>query len=111
MKTRLLKKVRKRFEITHMPKGFTYCGERFEYNLFRLTDSTNQYFDRFAQLGRKEGELQFQTDDKIFSSEKDCIYYLQRLIIAKLRSEGHLGRKDHYIKKAHKKVWWPWKQN
>ena len=105
MKVKLLKKVRKRFQIVHMPLGFTAFGERFEYNLFKLTDSNNEYWDRYAQYGRKLGNMQFQKDPFIFETEKECINYLKSEIIAKLRREGYTGRKDTQMNRAHKKVW------
>jgi hypothetical protein len=106
MKTKLLKKVRKRFEIVHMPKGFTSCGERFEYNLYRLTDSNSQWYERYSQLGRKDSDIQFQKDEFIFQTESECIDYLRQCILDRLRSEGHRGCKDHSMEKAHKKVWY-----
>lgn len=106
MKTKLLKKVRKRFEITHMPKGFSSCGERYEYNLFKLTDSTNQWYERYSQLGRKEGNMQFQKDEFIFETENESIAYLKQCILDRLRGEGHLGRKDYSLNKLHTKVWY-----
>jgi hypothetical protein len=105
MKTKLLKKTRKRFEIIHMPKGFTSCGNRYEFNLFKLTDSTNSWFERYSQLGRKDCKMQFCEPHHIFETEKECIERLQKIIISRLRDEGHLGRKDYVIKKLHKKVW------
>jgi hypothetical protein len=105
MKTKLLKKSRKRFEIIHMPKGFTSCGNRYEYNLYKLTDSTNEWYERYAQLGRKDDNIQFQKDEFIFETESECIYYLKQCILNRLRGEGHLGRKDVWMKKKHKKVW------
>ena len=105
MKVKLLKKVRKRFEIIHMPSGFTENGDRYEYNLYKLTDSTNSWYERFAQLGRKTGDKQFVDGTIIFKTENDCIYYLKRCILNRLRGEGHVGRKDHNMKNKHKKVW------
>lgn len=105
MKTKLLKKSRKRFEIIHMPNGFTSWGNRYEYNLYRLTDSTNEWYERYAQLGRKDGNRQFQDDEFIFETESECIYYLKQCILSRLRGEGHAGRKDAWMKKQHKKVW------
>ena len=106
MKTRLLKKVRRRFEIIHMPLGFTSFGERYEYNLFKLTDSTNEYWERYAQWGRKPGKIQFTKDHLIFETDKECIDHLKAEIIERLRGEGHLGRRDHRMKENHKKVWY-----
>lgn len=105
MKARLLKKTRKRFQIVHMPLGFTAFGSRYEYNLFKLTDSTNQYWYRYVQCGRKPGERQFNQDQLIFETEKECVDQLKTEIIEKLREEGHTGRKDTHMKQAHKKVW------
>lgn len=106
MKVKLLKKVRRRFEIIHMPKGFSSCGDIYEYNLYRLTDSTNEFYERYAQLGRKEGNMQFQKDELIFETESECIYYLKQCILSRLRGEGHRGKKDHDMKNAHTKVWY-----
>lgn len=105
MKTRLLKKVRKRFEIIHMPNGFTSSGRRNEWNLFKLTDSSNNYFATYSQLGHKEGDVQFAKESQIFETKEECIHYLKGVIIDRLRDEGHLGAKDHSIKKMHTKVW------
>lgn len=106
MKVKLLKKVRRRFEITHMPKGFTAFGDRYEYNLYKLTDSTCEFYERYAQLGRKDGNTQFQKDEFIFETESECIAYLKQCILNRLRSEGHLGRKDKHMEKLHTKVWY-----
>ena len=106
MEAKLLKKTRKRFEIIHMPKGFTAHGERYEYNLFLLTDSTNEWYERYSQLGRKDAKIQFCEPNHIFETKKECIDFLQKKIISRLRSEGYLGRKDYLIEKLHKKVWY-----
>lgn len=106
MKVKLLKKVRKRFEIIHMPNGFTFSGYRYEHNLFKLTDSTNEWFERYAQLGRTPGEIQFQKDELIFETEKECIDYLKGQILYRLRGEGYKGVKDVKMKQKHKKVWY-----
>jgi hypothetical protein len=106
MKTKLLKKVRKRFEIFHLPKGFTSFGNRYKYNLFKLTDSTNKFYEHYAQLkfdGSKE--KQFCYSAQIFNSEKECINYLKSEIIYRLRKEGNRGAKDKKIENSEKKVW------
>jgi len=105
MKVKLLKKAKRRFEIIHMPKGFTAFGNRYEYNLYRLTDSTNQFYERYAQLGRKDSAKQFSKDEHIFETESECIYYLKQCILNRLRSEGHCGIKDFHMEKAHTKVY------
>jgi hypothetical protein len=105
MKVKLLRKVRKRFEILHLPKGFIYSGKRFEYDLFRLIDSTNEYYDRYAQLKFDDSkEIQFCDSKQIFDTEKECIDYLKSLIIFRLRQEGHRGIKDKKMKLATKKI-------
>lgn len=106
MKVKLLKKVRKRFNITHLPIGVSSNGERYEYNLYMLTDSTNEYFERYVQCGRKNGDIQFQNDGLIFETEKECIDRLKKMIVQRLRSEGYRGRKDHKMKQSEKKVWY-----
>lgn len=107
MKVKLLKKARKRFEIHHLPNGEVGpFGERYEFNLFKLTDSTNQYFERWAQLGSKEGTTQFCLLEQRFDTEEKCINYLKCLIINRLRSEGHRGRKDHQMLGSQRKVWY-----
>jgi hypothetical protein len=107
MKVRLLKKTRKRFEIHHLPNGeIGYIGERYEYNLFKLTDTTNQYFEKYSQLGSKEGIRQFCPLEQRFDTEERCIVYLKSLIIDRLRSEGYRGRKDHMIIGSKQKTWY-----
>lgn len=106
MKTKLLKKVRKRFDIIWMPNGFTSFGERYEYNLYKLTDSTNSFYERFAQFGFKDGKRQFCKDEHIFQTKEECIDYLKQCIINRLRSEDHLGRKDRAMNSSHIKVWY-----
>ena len=98
MKAKLLKKARKRFQIIHMPLGFTAFGERYEYNLFKLTDSTNQYWESFVQCGKKPGERQFNQDQLIFETEKECVDRLKTEILDRLRREGYTGKKDHDMK-------------
>jgi hypothetical protein len=106
MKTKLLKKVRKRFEIVHMPKGFESSGDIYEFNLFKLNDSTNPYYERYAQLKRKpDVSRQFCDKLNIYETEKECIEHLKRCIISRLRSEGHRGVRDKKLSKTHKKVW------
>jgi hypothetical protein len=106
MKTRLLKKVRKRFDIIHMPEGFTYSGSVYDYNLFKLVDHTNQFFETYTQLGTKLNSVaQFCGESRIFETEAECINYLKDVILHRLRSEGHRGTKDNKRKSKHRKVW------
>ena len=102
MKVKLLKKVRKRFSIIHYPKGLVSCGEHFDYNLFKLTDDSNECFEKYAQLGDiKERKY----TEKIFETEKECIDYLKSIILQRLRKEGNLGSKDKKLRNNLKKVW------
>jgi hypothetical protein len=100
MKTKLLRKVRKRFEIFHLPNG---DNEHYNYNLFRLDDNKKSHFyARYAQLGRMKTGNQWCTD--IFETEKECIEYLKSIILNRLRREGHKGRRDKTFI-IQKKVW------
>lgn len=97
MKVKLLKKVRKRFEIIHLPNGFCAFGDTYNYNLFKLSDKKDTYKirDKYAQLGRiLNQKMQFTTMDAIFDTEEECIYYLKSLIIVRLKKEGFIGVKD-----------------
>ena len=107
MKIKLLKKARKRFDIIHMPEGFTYSGSVYDYNLFKLVDHTNQFFEKYTQLGPKpNSDVQFCDKSRIFETEAECINYLKDLIISRLRSEGYRGAKDNKRKRKHRKVWY-----
>ena len=111
MKVKLLKKVRKRFEIYHLPKGLVDNGTHYDYNLFRLVDNNNKTdlysnfkYVKYAQIGRKEGRNQWV--DQIFDTEQEGIDYLKSVIIKRLKSEGHKQRKDKTIQMVQKKVWY-----
>jgi hypothetical protein len=107
MKTKLLRKARKRFDIIHMPEGFTYSGSVYDYNLFKLVDDTNQFFEVYTQLGTKPNSVvQFCKKSQIFETEVECINYLKDVILHRLRSEGHRGTKDDKRKRKHRKVWY-----
>jgi len=106
MKTKLLKKVRRRFRIIHMPNGFlSSCNSHYNYNLFKLEDSADTYeFNTiYAQLGRRKDGERFCSD--IFDTKEECINFLKSRIIKRLRLEGHKQRKDKVIEKAQIKVW------
>jgi hypothetical protein len=105
MKVRLLKKARKRFDIIHMPEGFTYSGSVYDYNLFKLVDHTNQFFEVYTQLGPTNSVVQFCDKSRIFETEAECINYLKDVILHRLRSEGYRGTKDDKRKRKHRKVW------
>jgi hypothetical protein len=107
MKVKLLKKVRKRFEIFHLPKGLVDDGTHYDYNLFRLVDNNKSDFDwnfKYAQIGKKEGRNQWV--EQIFNTEDEGINYLKSVIIKRLKSEGHKQRKDKTIQIVQKKVWY-----
>jgi hypothetical protein len=104
MKTILLKKVKKRFEIFHYPKGILFSKDYYGYNLFKLVDNDNSgYYDKYAQLGEAKNGRNFV--DEIFDTEKECIDYLKSRIIVRLKSEGYKQRKDKIIQNSVKKVW------
>jgi hypothetical protein len=111
MKTKLLKKVRRRFEIYHMPNGFIYDSHHYDYNLFKLVD--NEDIDDghtiYAQLGKREDGRKYVDEIfnsvEIFNTEVECINFLKSMIIKRLRSEGYGQRKDKQINNQHKKVW------
>ena len=106
MKVKLLRKTRKRFDIIHMPEGFAYSGSVYDYNLFKLVDHTNQFFEVYTQLGAKPNSvIQFCNKSQIFETEAECINYLKDAILHRLRSEGHRGAKDDKRKRKHRKVW------
>jgi hypothetical protein len=105
MKTKLLRKVRKRFEILHHSKGITIYDDYYNYNLFQLVDLKNHYLSLvFAQLGKSKNN-NFVNDKEIFDTEKECIDYLKSRIIRRLKSEGYKQRKDKIIQNSVKKVW------
>jgi len=104
MKTKLLKQVRKRFEIFHLPNGFISDGTHFNYNLFKLIDYNHtSFWDAYAQVKNKTNQ-RFVDSESIFDTETECINYLKQRIIKRLRNEGHKQRKDKQITKQIK-VW------
>lgn len=106
MKTKLLKKVRKRFTIVHYPKGyFTDSNYHFNYNTFILFDK-KQDSDYFSYRERVTVNSFLKHCDKDFKTEKEAIDYLKGRIIKILREEGYKQRKDKEIIKTYKKVWY-----
>jgi hypothetical protein len=103
MKIKLLRKVRKRFQIIHMPNGYVgFGGEHYNYNLFKLEDRDDSWNDKYVQLlNDKLGQF----TDIVFYTEQECISYLKTEIIRILRYEGHRGKKDKVIKNSQKKIW------
>ena len=106
MKTKLLKKVRKRFEIFHLPKGFLFYGEHVDYNLFKLNDVQDifEFRKAYVQFGRKNINGRIFCE-KSFDTIEECIYYLKCKIIKRLRYEGYTQRRDKNINITEKKVW------
>jgi hypothetical protein len=103
MKTKLLRKVKKRFEIFHLPKGIAFSKDYYGYNLFKLVDNESNFYSKYAQLGKAKNGNNFV--DQIFDTEKECIDYLKSKIIRILRSEGYEQKKDKIIQNSVKKVW------
>jgi hypothetical protein len=104
MKTKLLKKVRKRFEILHLPKGVVFGKDYYDYNLFQLVDLEDDYYSSvYVQLGGKYNYNKFV--DVIFDTEKECIDYLKSRIIVRLKREGYKQRKNEIIRNSVKKIW------
>ena len=106
MKVKLLKKVRKRFEILHLPQGFYSFGVLYDYNLFKLIDLDNEFFEYYSQCGFKEGQRQFVDSTQIFETEKECIDFKKSKIIKILISEGYSSVKIKKTKTLIKKVWY-----
>lgn len=103
MKVKLLKKIRKRFEIHHYPNGIVRWREHYDYNLFVLTDNTTGHED-YAQLGREPGRGIFT--EHVFGSEKECMNYLTGLIVPCLIYEGYRTKKMNDTVVKSKKVWY-----
>ena len=102
MKTKLLKKVRKRFDITHYPKGIMICNTHYNYNLYVLTDKTNSFYQIYAELGSNK----FTGHKEIFTTEKQCIDYLKSVIIKRLIHEGYSKNRNNRLINKSKKVWY-----
>jgi hypothetical protein len=107
MKVKLLKKVRKRFEIFHLPNGKMFDNIHYNYNLFELVDNDGGYwpYDKYAQLRAVSGKYKFC--ESIFDTEKECIDYLRNNIIKILRSETYnQSSKSKRINNNRIKVWY-----
>lgn len=104
MKTKLLKKVRRRFEITHMPDGYVSVGHHYKYNLLKLEDNTNSYWSALVQINdsRFTGEYGCAR----FNTIEEGVAALKSEIINRLKQEGHLGRKEKNVQLKTKKIWY-----
>jgi hypothetical protein len=107
MRVKLLKKIRKRFEIYHLPEGKVIDGKHYDYNIFELVDNEDSYMhwhsNSYAQLGFKgEGK---KWCDAIFETEKECMDFLKNRIlnITKKRYPS-LGNKRKNLDRI--KVWY-----
>jgi hypothetical protein len=106
MKTKLLKKVRKRFSIVHYPKGYLDDNVHKEENTITLYDEKldSEFFPHRESVVITSNPL--STSKATFHTEKEAINFLMKKIIATLRREGHKQRKDIELKKTYKKVWY-----
>lgn len=105
MKAKLLIKVRKRFTITHYPKGIRLGNDFYDNNVFRLEDSRDSWADSFCEL-TFSGQNRQRFCDAQRSTEKECVEYLIGRIISRLRNEyPKLGSKGHN-RIPSKKVWY-----
>ena len=88
MKTKLLKKVRKRFVINHYPKGMPFFGEIWEGEFLRLTDNSNGYFHNSCKI---TSLVTFQ----------EGLNFLKDVIVKVLRKEyGRTKRKKIIVNKV-----------
>lgn len=104
MKTKLLKKVRKRFSIYHLPNGFVYENKHYNYNLLVLKDNDKGdsiLYNDYVQLGGSSLKEKFSLN--ILESKKEGIDFLKNKIIKRLENEGYRKR----VKKLpENKVWY-----
>lgn len=111
MKVKLLKKLRKRFSITHMPNGYVdYEGEHFNYNLLVLEDNNSNWTEH-VQIGNRYIQSlnmisNYVGTDRVFENQRDGINFLKSLIVKRLRSELQSSGYAERINKKHKKVWY-----
>jgi hypothetical protein len=111
MKIKLLKKIRKRFEINHHPKGMIINDKRIDSNIFELIDKGDRFeYTWLVNVGEKKMENIYNNIGS-FRTERECIDYLKNTIIIILRKEGFRGKKDKLITKNFKKVWYNDKNN
>ncbi len=97
MKVKLLKKVRKRFEICHYPKGITRHQIYYEGVFYTLYDN---------KVGREYRASINTTNISHFicASDYDCINALKQQIINILNSDGYPSKKRNEI--TVKKIWY-----
>lgn len=102
MKAKLLKKVRKRFVITHYPNGISSSNHYNKLNTFELMDkkqSPNMFYccDHAVLITKEIKDpfriLQREVPSNYFLTEKECIEYLCKLIILQLRKDGYPSKR------------------
>lgn len=113
MKTKLLKKIRKQYQIIHHPNGVFGLGNKhYNFNIFALYDTTDVFgFSRKDSCQLKENpneEIQWEKPHKIFQTEQECINYLKDRIIKIMRHKyPSMSTKERNMKtKSNKKVWY-----
>ena len=115
MKTKLLKEIRKRYQIIHHPNGIMSSNTHYDYNIFALYDSYLKSnladFSRIQTCQFKikpKQETQWQKPELIFNTEQECINYLKKCLIKRIKSDYRYlqSRKTHNINKTNKKVWY-----
>lgn len=108
MKTKLLKKSRKRFTIEHLPAGYIGCrGDIYDYNLFRVLDIKRRFydFDNYVQVGINIKGSQFC--NRIVDTEVEAFNICKQIIIDTLNKEFFMfKRKNQVIHSKIKKVWY-----
>lgn len=104
MKTKLLKKARKRFAIIHYPNGYTLDGTLFDVDVVVLTDEEDAgYRTRYVQINPIEGDRPFC--DRSATSVEEATDMLKKMLINRLREENkHMGSKRNKLKKT--KLWY-----
>lgn len=89
MKTKLLKTIRKRFTIIHLPDGFISGGTHYNFNLFKLIDNTRPsgIGNHYAQVKKENSNKNFNYNCGIFNSEEECINHLKNIMLISIREE------------------------
>jgi hypothetical protein len=106
MKVKLLKKVKKRFKIMHMPKGVILFDEHLEGNLYVLIDEEHCWRGSGVYVEIKKPEEDLKTGfDKAFYTENEAIDYLKSRMIERLKREGYGTSKKNIVRKSYKQIW------
>jgi hypothetical protein len=109
MKIKLLKKIRKRFTITHFPKGIRMGSDFYDYNLFRLTDKENEYWRVYCELNTPQEDtekIKLKFGANSADTERECINLLLEKMLIEIRGEHpRLGFRGHQ-RIPRKKVWY-----